>query len=183
MNKFPWCSGYHVCLTRRRSPVRSWAETDILLYIHNILLADAMLTCSFLADLCFCWFQPLYLCLFMANGLGKSLYWCWLKWFFQRFWTPVVSHSFLLSKMQSFKSSEGSLDDSAAKKCQKWNDRFRENSGSVEMRGVDPRASHMLSERSTIWATPPYHSRRWNIRHYFIIHFIFIMAQPRWVFP
>ena len=114
--KFPWCSGYHVCLTRRRSPVRSWAETDILLYIHNILLADAMLTCSFLADLCFCWFQPLYLCLFMANGLGKSLYWCWLKWFFQRFWTPVVSHSFLLSKMQSFKSSEGSLDDSAAKK-------------------------------------------------------------------
>ena len=23
------------------------------------------------------------------------------------------------------------------------------------MRGIDPRASHMLSERSTIWATPP----------------------------
>ena len=22
----PWCSGYHVCLTRRRSPVRNWAE-------------------------------------------------------------------------------------------------------------------------------------------------------------
>lgn len=21
-----WCSGYHVCLTRRRSPVRNWAE-------------------------------------------------------------------------------------------------------------------------------------------------------------
>ena len=25
----------------------------------------------------------------------------------------------------------------------------------MEMRGIDPRASHMLSERSTIWATPP----------------------------
>ena len=25
----------------------------------------------------------------------------------------------------------------------------------LEMRGIDPRASHMLSERSTIWATPP----------------------------
>ena len=23
----PWCSGYHICLTRRRSPVRSWAES------------------------------------------------------------------------------------------------------------------------------------------------------------
>ena len=25
----------------------------------------------------------------------------------------------------------------------------------VEVRGIDPRASRMLSERSTIWATPP----------------------------
>ena len=25
----------------------------------------------------------------------------------------------------------------------------------VELRGVDPRTSRMLSERSTIWATPP----------------------------
>ena len=24
-NKVLWCSGYHVCLTRKRSPVRSWA--------------------------------------------------------------------------------------------------------------------------------------------------------------
>ena len=24
---FPWCSGYHICLTRRRSPVRSRTET------------------------------------------------------------------------------------------------------------------------------------------------------------
>lgn len=24
---FPWCSGHHVCLTHRRSPVRTWAET------------------------------------------------------------------------------------------------------------------------------------------------------------
>ena len=27
-NKFPWCSGYHICLTRRRSPVRSRTETE-----------------------------------------------------------------------------------------------------------------------------------------------------------
>jgi hypothetical protein len=25
---FPWCSGYHICLTRRRSPVRSRTETQ-----------------------------------------------------------------------------------------------------------------------------------------------------------
>ncbi len=25
----------------------------------------------------------------------------------------------------------------------------------VEVRGIDPRTSRMLSERSTIWATPP----------------------------
>ena len=27
----------------------------------------------------------------------------------------------------------------------------------MEMRGIDPRASHMLSERSTTWATPPWY--------------------------
>ena len=27
---------------------------------------------------------------------------------------------------------------------------------SLELRGIDPRTSHMLSERSTIWATAPY---------------------------
>ena len=27
--QFPWCSGYHICLTHRRSPVRSRAETLI----------------------------------------------------------------------------------------------------------------------------------------------------------
>ena len=25
-----WCSGYHVCLTRRRSPVRNWAEPCVV---------------------------------------------------------------------------------------------------------------------------------------------------------
>ena len=29
-SKFPWCSGYHIRLTRERSPVRSWAETLVL---------------------------------------------------------------------------------------------------------------------------------------------------------
>ena len=27
----------------------------------------------------------------------------------------------------------------------------------LEMRGIDPRTSHMLSERSTTWATSPDH--------------------------
>ena len=27
--QFPWCSGYHICLTRRRSPVRSRTETEV----------------------------------------------------------------------------------------------------------------------------------------------------------
>ena len=26
----PWCSGYHVCLTRRRSPVQFWPESNFL---------------------------------------------------------------------------------------------------------------------------------------------------------
>ena len=28
--KFSWCSGYHICLTHRRSPVRSRAKTNLL---------------------------------------------------------------------------------------------------------------------------------------------------------
>ena len=33
---FPWCSGHHVCLTHRRSPVRAWAETCAFLSTsHN----------------------------------------------------------------------------------------------------------------------------------------------------
>ena len=31
--RIPWCSGYHICLTRRRPPVRSWAESLVLLGI------------------------------------------------------------------------------------------------------------------------------------------------------
>ena len=31
-----WCSGYHICFTRRRSPVRSWAGSDdVLLFSAN----------------------------------------------------------------------------------------------------------------------------------------------------
>ena len=29
VSKFSWCSGYHICLTHRRSPVRSRAKTAI----------------------------------------------------------------------------------------------------------------------------------------------------------
>ena len=25
-----WCSGYHICFTRRRSPVRPWAGSDFV---------------------------------------------------------------------------------------------------------------------------------------------------------
>ena len=32
----------------------------------------------------------------------------------------------------------------------------KKNEKEVEMRGIDPRTSRMLSERSTIWATPPW---------------------------
>ena len=28
-NRFSWCSGYHICLTHRRSPVRSRAKTAV----------------------------------------------------------------------------------------------------------------------------------------------------------
>ena len=36
LNKFSWCSGYHICLTHRRSPVRSRAKT----YIFSIDLVN-----------------------------------------------------------------------------------------------------------------------------------------------
>ena len=29
VSKFSWCSGYHICLTHRRSPVRSRAKTAV----------------------------------------------------------------------------------------------------------------------------------------------------------
>ena len=32
---FSWCSGYHICLTRRRSPVRSWAKTGAFLFFPS----------------------------------------------------------------------------------------------------------------------------------------------------
>ena len=28
-----WCSGYHICFTRRRSPVRSWAGSQFFLHL------------------------------------------------------------------------------------------------------------------------------------------------------
>ena len=31
LSKFSWCSGYHICLTHRRSPVRSRAKTGTFL--------------------------------------------------------------------------------------------------------------------------------------------------------
>ena len=35
-NWFSWCSGYHICLTHRRSPVRSRAKTDSILFTFSI---------------------------------------------------------------------------------------------------------------------------------------------------
>lgn len=34
----PWCSGYHVCFTRKRSPVRSRAEPMVLLPYFSIII-------------------------------------------------------------------------------------------------------------------------------------------------
>ena len=37
-SQFPWCSGYHICLTHRRSPVRNRAETvEIFLLIFKVI--------------------------------------------------------------------------------------------------------------------------------------------------
>ena len=35
LDSIPWCSGYHVCFTRRRSPVRSRAESVLLSGSHS----------------------------------------------------------------------------------------------------------------------------------------------------
>ena len=47
--KFPWCSGYHICLTRRWSPVRSRAETYFFLFIFHV--RRYFLECTVLAVL------------------------------------------------------------------------------------------------------------------------------------
>ena len=43
LSKFSWCSGYHICLTHRRSPVRSRAKTCVFfsfeLFISKNLLS------------------------------------------------------------------------------------------------------------------------------------------------
>ena len=38
VSKFPWCSGYHICLTHRRSPVRSRAETFFVFFSAIIVI-------------------------------------------------------------------------------------------------------------------------------------------------
>ena len=50
--KFPWCSGYHVCLTRRRSPVRSWAETNLLWKLSVTPLTDLIIILIFMKGPC-----------------------------------------------------------------------------------------------------------------------------------
>ncbi|CAN6903487.1 unnamed protein product [Brassica oleracea] len=37
-----WCSGYHVCLTRKRSPVRSWAAPFPLFFSNNLDLKKGL---------------------------------------------------------------------------------------------------------------------------------------------
>ena len=41
------------------------------------------------------------------------------------------------------------------KKGEKNEKKKEEQKNHLELRGIDPRTSHMLSERSTIWATSP----------------------------
>ena len=60
----------------------------------------------------------------------------------------------------------------------------------LEMRGIDPRTSRMLSERSTIWATSPYSSRfelasernSWKIDFRFVTscQFLLIISKYKW---
>ena len=87
---FPWCSGYHVCLTRRRSPVRSQAETNLAASGDSFDVSQTGFTLSNI-DIVF------------------------------------VSKTKFRSETRRLKTI------------------FR-----MEIRGVDARASHMLSERSTI---------------------------------
>ena len=56
-NGFSWCSGYHICLTHRRSPVRSRAKTlnFFVSYFHFIYLFD------------FQKYTPVFLYLFIFN--------------------------------------------------------------------------------------------------------------------
>ena len=56
-NRFSWCSGYHICLTHRRSPVRSRAKTSnfFVSYFHFIYLFD------------FQKYTPVFLYLFIFN--------------------------------------------------------------------------------------------------------------------
>ena len=42
-SKTPWCSGYHICLTRRRSPVRSRVVSLFSLLIINLPLNHSIL--------------------------------------------------------------------------------------------------------------------------------------------
>ena len=41
------------------------------------------------------------------------------------------------------------------RKGEKNEKKKEEQKNHLELRGIDPRTSHMLSERSTIWATAP----------------------------
>ena len=43
-----WCSGYHICFTRRRSPVRSWAGSDF--FLTTFLFAPTVIYQYFLED-------------------------------------------------------------------------------------------------------------------------------------
>ena len=43
-----WCSGYHICFTRRRSPVRSWAGSDF--FFTTFLFAPTVIYQYFLED-------------------------------------------------------------------------------------------------------------------------------------
>ena len=47
VKQFSWCSGYHICLTHRRSPVRSRAKTifstPIFVNMENIVLGQNLI--------------------------------------------------------------------------------------------------------------------------------------------
>ena len=53
-----WCSGYHICFTRRRSPVRPWAGSDIFLTTissNRLQVSQMILNCIYpLPSVTFC---------------------------------------------------------------------------------------------------------------------------------
>ena len=59
-------------------------------------------------------------------------------------------------KEKNGNQKEKTMEEKTKKNCEKMVGKKPKNLKIMEMRGIDPRTSRMLSERSTIWATSPF---------------------------